>query len=246
MKTESGMQKNIGNFEALIAHCGTLEKYNPGNQDLSVNNLNVVLAQAQETMDQEIEAKKTFQDVTNFRAAEFEGIGQLSGRVINVLVSNNATEAKVEDANEHHRKLNGRRADNSKPTEATDNEATTENEAGSGRHSVSQLSYDNRIGHFTRLIATILKEPAYVTNEPDLSIPGLQAKLEGLQDHNRKVKDMEAVWKQRLIARNEAFNNDRNGLVHIASLVKSYIKSIYSANSPQYDQLAGLPFKKVI
>jgi len=47
------------------------------------------------------------------------------------------------------------------------------------------------------------------------------------------------------ITRDEVLYADGTGLVELAGLVKKYVKSLYGADSPQYEQTSGLEFSRV-
>jgi len=245
MLNESGIQKNLGNFKSLIAYCVYYnEKYNPGNPDLSIYSLNMMLTNTKDLVKAEVEQKVYLQRVINQRAAEFEDIGQLSGRIINAMIGSGIEEAKVEDANAHHRKLNGRRAPGSNKNKET-NKENEESENPKGSNSVSQLGFDDKLGHFEKLIEVLKPESLYRTNEADLNLTALEQKWLTMDAVNSNVKSAQSAWEQSIIKRNEAFNNDKTGMVAIVRLVKGYVKSVFLENSPQFKQLSALQFKKL-
>jgi hypothetical protein len=243
MARQTGIQKTLGNFESLIAYCRSYdEKYNPGNPRLTTDSLQQTLQNVKALVEVEIGLKNALQDNINSRINEFDGIGRLSGRIINAMASFGISAAKIDDANAHHRKLNGRRA--GKINENAEM-GTNDPENSSRRHSVSQLGFDDKISHFKKLIVNLRSEPLYTPKETELALSTLDDKLLAMHNANLNLKAMESSWSQSLIERNEAFNNEENGLVHIAGLVKSYVKSVFLLHSPQYRHLSALEFNKV-
>ena len=58
----------------------------------------------------------------------------------------------------------------------------------------------------------------------------------------RKRRNSTTPLSNKRIARDEVLYADGTGLVDLAGLVKKYIKSLFGADSPQYEQISGLKF----
>lgn len=254
--SETGIQKNVGNLEALISYCKSYkEKYKPSNPNITLAALEKLHETIKDKVIGEIKAKKKVQAVGNERAAAFRGLPVFATQIMNGLISSGADEAKIADANEHNRKIQGSAAGQNKEDQEEENPAdaepkvaaSAEGDAGDrkGSRSTSQQSFDNKIIHFTKLIETIETEPKYQPNEPEYSLNALTEKLQLMNDANKVAKDATAEWSQMLIDRNKCFNDDETGLVHLGLLVKTHVKYIYKSRSQEYKHISKLKFVKI-
>jgi len=108
--------------------------------------------------------------------------------------------------------------------------------------SVSQMSFDNRVNNFEKLIETLKSEPKYTPNETDLQISTLETLFADLGTKNTAVKDSFEPLDNARIARNEILYNEETGLVQTAKDVKSYVKSAFGVSSPRYKQISNIRF----
>ena len=111
--------------------------------------------------------------------------------------------------------------------------------------SSSQMSYDNRLDNLDKLIKLLSSIPLYAPNEAELKIAALTTYYNDLKAKNAAVIATSAPLSNARITRNDIMYKDTTGLCDIAIDVKSYIKSLYGASSPQYKQISGLKFTKV-
>ncbi|MBK7148719.1 MAG: hypothetical protein IPH78_07805 [Bacteroidetes bacterium] len=141
------------------------------------------------------------------------------------------------------RKLQGKRAtpknDAPAPNPLAPAEETTKN------ISASQMSFDQRIENLDKLIQLLAAQPAYIPNEPELAVAGLTATLNTMRTTNTTAVNAYTPVSNARINRNTILYAESTGLVDLAGDVKSYVKSVFGATSPQYKQVSGLKFTKV-
>ena len=106
------------------------------------------------------------------------------------------------------------------------------------------MSYDSRLDNFDKLIKLLSSVAAYAPNEADLKITALTALYTDLKAKNLAVINAETPLNNARIARNDVMYKDNTGLVDVATDVKTYIKSVYGATSPQYKTVSSLKFTK--
>jgi len=111
--------------------------------------------------------------------------------------------------------------------------------------STSQMSYENRLDNFNKLIQLLSSIELYTPNEPELKITALTELYNDLKDKNNAVVNAATPLSNARIVRNNIFYKADTGLVDIATEVKAYIKSLFGASSPQYKQISKLEFKGV-
>lgn len=237
--SETGHAKNVANFQDLIAFVtgyGTI--YNPSKNALKLAQLTSLQAAAQ-TKIADVVAKNTiFNNAVNDRMTAFGGLKSLSTRLVNALESTDAAKEKINDAKTFNRKLQGKSA---APAAAP----TDPNTPAPTSISTSQQSYDQQIQHFAGLISVLQSEASYTPNENDLKIATLSAKQADLVSKNNAVSTAYTNVSNSRIARNKTLYDPTTGLVDTALEVKSYIKSIFGASSPEYKQVSKIQFKNI-
>lgn len=237
---ETGHAKNIANFQNLIAFVkGYGATYNPSKEALKVPQLEALLADAQAKLNNVINQYATYNTKVNARLSAFSGLKALSTRLINALQTTDATDELVNDAKGFNRKLQGQR---STPASTTPQDP---NAPAPNTISTSQQSYTQQLQHFTGLIAVLKTEPTYTPNEEDLKIVTLEAKQTDLATKNDEVAIAYVDVSNARIARNATLYTKEESIFEIASEVKKYIKSIYSATSAEFAQVKGIEFKKL-
>lgn len=237
--SETGHAKNVANFQDLIAFVtgyGTI--YNPSKNALKLTQLTSLQAAAQTKIADVVAKNTTFNNAVNDRMTAFGGLKSLSTRLINALESTDAAKEKINDAKTFNRKLQGKSA---APTAAP----TDPNTPAPTSISTSQQSYDQQIQHFAGLISVLQSEASYTPNENDLKIATLSAKQADLVAKNNAVSTAYTNVSNSRIARNKTLYDPTTGLVDTALEVKSYIKSIFGASSPEYKQVSKIQFKNI-
>lgn len=109
--------------------------------------------------------------------------------------------------------------------------------------SASQMSYDNRLDNFDKLIKLLSSVEEYAPNEADLKVASLSALYADLMLKNMTVISAANPLSNARILRDEVLYKKGTGLVDIALDVKAYVKSVYGASSPKYKQVSKLTFK---
>ena len=248
--SETGYAKDVGNFAILTQFCIDCgQVYNPSNPAISLASLTALQTEAEARLEKVRTALNAWNLTIDERDAAFTGLRPLSIRIINALSASGAPLAVIDDAKSYHRKLMGRRASPRKqgeapadPAQETTGETTSEPQPEIRTRSSSQLSFDNRIENFSKLVDLLSSLPVYSPNEADLTVNGLTTTLNTLRTTNANViKAASALGKAR-IDRDEIVYNAGTGLVATAGNVKKYIKSVFGNQSPQFRQISNLKF----
>lgn len=245
--SETGHAKNVSNLENLISFCtGYGTAYNPSKSAIKIPALNTLHITAKNSLAGVITSKTVFINATNARQAAFNPIKKLCTRIINALGATDASDKLVKDAKSINNKIQGRRSSD-KPIPISPQAETTEvTEVVEDKTiSVSQLSFDNQIENFAKLIDLVTNEPSYEPNETELQVSTLSDTLDNLKTTNTAVITAYTNYSNARIARNTILYKEENGLIDIAGDVKKYIKSVFGATSPQFKQVSGLAFRKV-
>ena len=160
---------------------------------------------------------------------------------MNALKVSGASDAVVDGANTINRKIQGERATPKKTEE--EKQALKEQGKEVIEISTAQLSYDNRLDNFDKLIKYLANVTEYAPNEDDLKIATLKDVYTVLQEKNKAAKEIGEPLTNARIARNKVLYTPKTGLVDTALDVKKYILSVFGASSPEYKQVNKLAFK---
>ena len=233
---ETGHAKNVANFQQMIAYVtGYGVAYDPSNTAIELTALQTKLTEANGSLDDVTDELAPWKVAVNERETAFAGIRALTTRVVNSFAASGAEANAVDDAKTFKRKIDGKRA------EALVDDPNTPEDESQG-NSVSQQSYTQLVEHLDGLIEILQANPVYNPNENELKTLSLVTYSTDLKAKNAAVADTIVPLSNSRIARDGVLYHDKTGLVALADLVKKYVKSLFGADSPQFEQLSGLKF----
>lgn len=236
--SEVGHAKNVANFQDLIEFViGYGATYNPSKNSLKLPQLIALKDNAQSKLNDVITKNTIYNNKVNERMVAFSNLKSLSTRLVNALQTTDATTATINDAKTFNRKMQGKKASASQTP-------TDPNAPAPATISTSQQSYDQLIQHLTGLKSVLEEEPSYTPNETELQVATIDAKIADLTAKNTAVSTAYTSISNSRISRNETLYTSDNGIFETASEVKKYIKSVFGASSPQYNQVSGIKFSK--
>ena len=236
--SEVGHAKNVANFQDLIEFVtGYGATYNPSKSSLKLAQLVALKATAEAKLTDVISKNTNYNNKVNERMVAFSNLKSLSTRLVNALQTTDATTATINDAKTFNRKMQGKKASASQTP-------TDPNAPAPATISTSQQSYDQLIQHLAGLKSVLEEEPSYTPNEAELQVATIDAKIADLTAKNTAVSTAYTNISNSRISRNETLYTSDNGIFETASEVKKYIKSVFGASSPQYNQVSGIKFSK--
>ena len=236
--SETGHAKNVANFQDLIEFVtGYGATYNPSKSTLKLAQLIALKATAETKLTDVISKNTNYNNKVNERMVAFSNLKSLSTRLVNALQTTDATTATINDAKTFNRKMQGKKA-------SATQTPTDPNAPAPATISTSQQSYDQLIQHLTGLKSVLEEEPSYTPNETELQVATIDAKIADLTAKNTAVSTAYTNISNSRISRNETLYTSENGIFETASEVKKYIKSVFGASSPQYNQVSGIKFSK--
>ena len=236
--SEVGHAKNVANFQDLIEFVtGYGATYNPSKNSLKLPQLVALKATAETKLTDVISKNTAYNNKVNERMVAFSNLKSLSTRLVNALQTTDATTQTINDAKTFNRKMQGKKASASQTP-------TDPNAPAPKTISTSQQSYDQLIQHLAGLKSVLEEESSYTPNETDLQVATIDAKIADLTAKNTAVSTAYTIISNSRISRNETLYTSDNGIFETASEVKKYIKSVFGASSPQYNQVSGIKFSK--
>ena len=242
--TETGHVTTVSNFNELIKivklHAG---KYQPSNPALSITNLESIATEAQQAIKEINNLSPQYTIPAANRELAFKPMSKLCTRVINSLKVSGANEGVVDGAVSINRKIQGERA----TAKITEEEKLALKEQGKEvvEISSSQLSYDNRLNNFDKLIKYLANVTEYAPNEDDLKVASLKDVFTSLEEKNNAAKEIGEPLTNARIARNKILYTPKTGLVDTALDVKKYILSVFGTGTPEYKQVSKLAFRNI-
>ncbi|HNW97454.1 MAG TPA: hypothetical protein PKK00_03450 [Bacteroidales bacterium] len=252
MKTnETGHARNVANFEQLISFCtGYGTTYNPAKASLKLTALNTLLTAAQTSLATVKDKHNAYSLAVDAREILFNPLSKFTTRVLSALESSDVTVQKIDDAKTITRKITGKRATPKKEIISLPGKvAETQPEINTiseeiKQISASQMSYDNRIDNFAKLINLLTSETGYIPNETDLKVATLNTLLTNMKTKNTAVINAITALSNARIERNKILYKENTGLYNIAMDVKVYVKSVFGSTSPEYKEISGIKFTK--
>ena len=236
--SEVGHAKNVANFQDLIEFViGYGATYNPSKNSLKLPQLIALKDNAQAKLNDVITKNTIYNNKVNERMVAFSNLKSFSTRLVNALQTTDATNETINNAKTFNRKMQGKKASTTQtPTDPNTPAPTT--------ISTSQQSYDQLIQHLAGLKSVLETEPSYTPNEIELQIATIDSKIADLSAKNTAVATAYTNISNSRISRNETLYTSEKGIYDTASEVKKYIKSVFGASSPQYNQVSGIKFNK--
>lgn len=246
--SEIGHAKNVANFEDLINRCtGFGTSYNPSLNAIKIANMNTLRTNALTALASSVSAKTAYVNAVDNRQAIFDPLQKLATRIISALKASGASDAIIKDALSINRKIQGKRAKPIKEVEIPESSrssSTLPTPIEPVHVSVSQLSFDSFIEHYSKLIDLLASVTVYNPNEAELKVSGLNTLLNSMKTTNTAVITATTNYINARINRDNLIYGKNTGVVDVAMDAKDYVKSVFGTKSPQYKQVSAIKFTR--
>jgi hypothetical protein len=238
--SETGHYKNLANLDQMISKVlGYKTQFNPSKESIKETALQSKSAAARASLDAVATAMPAYTTAVAAREVAFALLSKLITRVFSSLKASDTSGRLDEAVKTIIRKIQGGRVSRKKSKEDADGASSGEEKVSI---SSSQMSYDNRLDNLDKLIKLLSGITAYSPNEEDLKITSLMALYSDLKSKNEAVITAATPLSNARLARNKVLYEENTGLTDVAADVKSYIKSVFGARSPEFKQISGLKF----
>lgn len=231
-QSEVGHAKNVANLQKLTERIATYTLYNPPVPSISVASLETLYTDATASISEVENTRIANKGAIYDRQVLFDDLKPICTRIINLLDIMGLSDGLFSQAKSLNKIIQGT---SPKPASPPPPE-------GEGGISTSRQSYTQQaenFGTFIKLLSTI---PEYTPNEDDLKVPSLITYKDALVNATKPVDQTEAVFKQKLLERNEILYAEATGLFDLAQNVKKYVKSVYGGDSPEYFNVSSIKF----
>lgn len=244
---ETGHGKNIGNaFQFVQIVSGYGAEYNPGNLVISLAALTAKQSLCKKAYQDWADADALYTPNEKTRKKKIDALDTLVRGVMNDYKSSGTDAANFAAAKEYADKITGDNIAKHSRIKAKAKTAGTNpsDPAEDNSHSVAQLSFDNKILNFYKLIGVLKNDTVYKTNDARYKTIALQAKYTELDSVNEAVKKAWPVYNDSEKARDTALYDEKNGLLALIQLSKNYIKGLYAENKEKAKPAISLKFRK--
>ncbi|CAL2107233.1 conserved hypothetical protein [Tenacibaculum sp. 190524A02b] len=232
---ETGHSKNVANFQKLIEQIAVYTKYNPPIESLKLENLNI-LYNSGLTVLKELEEKRNANKIAIHQRQEaYENLKPISSQIISHLDILNPNEGTFEQAKSLKRLIQGSSTKTKKVEENKEDEETKTT-------STSRQSYTELAENFSKLLQVLATVENYHPNTEALKLENLTSYHVNLVSTTQAVNQTEAIFKTKLIERNNLLYADNTGLYDIAQDVKKYVKSVYGNSAKEYTNISKIKF----
>ena len=156
--SESGHAINLANFDTLISFVkGYGEVYNPTKNSIKVESLETIFVNSKQAIEAVDNVKPANTNAVSARRVAFAPLNKLITRVNNAIKATDTTEQVDDSVKTLVRKLQGTRA--SARISAEEKAALEAEGKNVNQSSDSQMSFDNRLAHFFKLIMLLKSIP---------------------------------------------------------------------------------------
>lgn len=245
MKTtnQAGHEQNVTNLSVLITVINTFgPAYNPPKHLLTIPGLTELLEKGKLEINAANMAEVTYNNALSARTVAFDGYDGLITRSINALRIMGVPAQTLAQAEALVRELRGKRASEL----LTDEElAAAKAEGNTTKQVVKHNStFNSKLENSEKYILLLESIPDYKPNEPELTTPALRNKLVDMKVKHEQLVSAIAAFDAVRLSRDIMLYADNTGLVYNGQKAKTYTKSVFGANSPQYRQIAAIKFYK--
>ncbi len=231
---ETGHAVNISNFKLMIDRCSVIPGYNPSNTDLTIANMTLRWQTADTAHQTLTSAVQSSKNPINSREILYKPIQKLTTKALNYFESTKASKQVKKDAKGLADKLRGFNTKIPKLADGTPDP---------NHVSQSHLSYVQKQDTFKQLLDLFSSDPNYVPNEPELSLPTLQALNTSMKSANDNIGTIIAPVLSARVTRDNALYQEETGMLDIAAACKDYVKGLIGSNANSR-LITGIRFRR--
>lgn len=231
--SETGHNKNAANFgtaHQILEEMDTL--YNPSNESIKLTILAPIRTELKAAITILIADEPIYKNDVAAREVAIAPLGKLMTKIINNVKSLDIPDQVKENIINLATKIRGDRSKKVTKPETTEADSI----------STSQMSYDNRIANFAKLIAQLAATAEYIPNETHLKITTLTTLKTNLETLSEAVNASGARIITAKKNRNKFLYHNQNNVIDLMMDIKSYLLGIGDEAKPYYKAIVKLKF----
>ncbi len=236
---------NVQSFEKLLGICtGFGGAYNPGQQNLRVENLSDLLKQAQNKLLQVSIAKTNYEQAQNAREIAFIEMRAIVPRIMAELKSSRVVPQAIADALVMARRIKGYTKAEKPGAVVSEAGKATEPEASSRKR--NSADFGNSTYYFEKLLQTLASIPGYQPTKPALQLENLNARLDQLRSASAAVVAAYAAWSNTRHERTNFMYLGPECMHDTAMAMKQQVKASFGNNSEAFALVRKIRFTKLL
>ncbi|MBD8082252.1 hypothetical protein [Chryseobacterium caseinilyticum] len=232
--SEVGHAKNVANLQKITQQVSTYSLYNPPVDNISVASLQALYTAANAKLTEVGDKKNANKNAIVARQSAFEDLKSTCTRIMNLLEILGLPQGTLDQAKSLNRSIQG---SSKKTTTLPEDGKEAPKSSSTSRQSFTQQ--EDNFGLLVQLLGTI---PNYTPNEEDLKLANLTTYHQSLESATETVDQTEAQLNTKMIERDKILYDEETGLYTLAMNVKKYVKSLYGATSPEYNDVSAIKF----
>ena len=256
---EGGHARNVAALQKLIQlYTQFGASYSPTTSNITLTALNTLHTNANGTITSVKNTYNDWKNATNTREIAFSPLKNLATQLYNVLQSSGANKQTLADFLALVHKMRGERTSKNDPVGEAEKVVGNPSSPAAAPNdppaevtlpvtkSNAQLSFDNMVEHFDKMIKLLATVPSYAPNENAFKVTTLNTQLASLRTVNNSANDAYIKWVIARISRNKIFYGETTGMLDIARKSKSYVKAKFGSSSQEYKAASAIKFVRVI
>ncbi len=246
--SDTGAATNLNNFGTMITRLrGLGPKYDPGNDDLKLVNLQAVLDDGLVIASDYAAKEAIYSPAIAAKQQIFETGGKLLSPIVAALKTGKASIVTIETVKGYVDKYRGVVKKAKKEDDAAMNgDDTASTDSTKGERSNRQTSYAFLVQHFERIYQTLLAEPKYAPKNNDaIKTPALKTVLDSMRANVTAADGAQDAFSTVRYQQTVRHNDPDTGICALAAMVKANLVEDYGVSSSEYKSVSYLPFKKL-
>jgi hypothetical protein len=234
-------EQNVANMEILTTRVSSFAKpFNPFETRLSITNQVKLKSDGETVLSLVVSAEHANNKAIADRTEAFSNLDDLVTRLANAVRISSASAQTIKQFDSLVREFRNKRVP--VPAAAVETAEATGDQVVKKQNTKHNSGMDAKIDIFTQMISFLNTATAYNTNEPDLKIAALEAKLQSLKQTNSAFLVAEAAAIAARRQRQTILYADKIGLVPVGLDSKKQVKSAYGPLSSEYKSISGISF----
>jgi hypothetical protein len=247
---DAGHEKNVANFETVIIILISLGAiYDPSQALILLPALQALLTLAKNAIDAVTTAEAADDIAIDERQEEFSELYAYAVNIKRAVIVEINDDAFTKDVNSLVGKFRSKGKNTDAPDSGGDQPATGGEPAPAAGRSTSERSYDMQIQHLTAIRELVKAKsasyaPPIAAGEDDVTIHGIEAKINALETKNNNAKNTKINLGLALNERDRILYNPAEGVIKRITLIKNQLARKPGKQSAAYQQIMALDFKK--
>jgi exonuclease VII small subunit len=232
--------QQVAAWGKLLGHCNTFgDSYKPSKDSMKRTALEALLNESENQITAVHNAETFLVRTINERREAFRQLPFIGTRVVVALEATGASPDRVNEVNTIRKRFRRQAL----PKKDVARNAVPAPEEAPKKRKIPHGDFNSKVDNLELLISQLENGPPYAPEEEDIAITGLKQFLAKLKQCNETVAQAQLQLHVAKGKRNELLYG-KDGIYHLARLVKRYVHSVYGFKSTQFKTIRKIKFQK--